>query len=268
MNTETLRDRLWLWGMKVNILQETGELPWGTSRMTTEDAIQKTGITNILMAGGLEIDRETLDSMPSARRIICKWGLHRHVKGSGHVVDYERCWTRLRGAKELAAADTRIDAFLVDDFSTGTVDAGVTPSDLARLQFANATFFPHLPLMATMYTMSLDRPELPSLLPYFASFLTPLWHAADIDVFPKGVEKLSKMSGGKPQLLCIYLYDFGNGKVMSYELMRRQMDVVENLLREGKAFGAVILGTCMMDLDWDSNRCFIDWLAEKGTSPV
>ena len=264
MSNAVLRDRLWLWGMKANILQETGQLDWEASTMTTEDAVQKTGITNVLMAGQLEIDRETLDSMSSAKRIICKWGLHRSKPEGGYVVDFDRCAKRLRAAKELASRDPRIDAFLIDDFSTGTVDAGVTPDDIARLQHLNAVEHPHLPLMATMYTMSLDRLEIPSLLPFFASYLTPLWHAAEIDGFTKDVERLSVMSGGKPQLLCIYLYDFGNKKLLSKDLMRRQLETVEGLIRGDKVMGSVILGTCMMDLQTEANACFYEWLAERG----
>ncbi len=181
MSTETLRDRLWLWGMKVNILQEQGTSEWGQSTMTTEDAIKKTGITNVLMAGGLPLSRETLDSMPSAERIIAKSCLHAHSEEKGFYLDYDSCVGALRDAKELAAADTRVESFLIDDFSTGTVDAGVKPEHLAQLQFLNAAELPHLPLCGTMYTMSLERPEVPALLPYFAAYMTPLWHAADID---------------------------------------------------------------------------------------
>ncbi|MCK4324602.1 MAG: hypothetical protein KAW89_08740, partial [Armatimonadetes bacterium] len=56
---------------------------WQDSTLTTEQAIQRTGITNVLMAGGLPLSRETLDSMPSARCIIAKWGLHSHSAEKG-----------------------------------------------------------------------------------------------------------------------------------------------------------------------------------------
>ena len=73
MSGPRLRDRLWLWGMKVNALQETAEyrpLGFADSTLDTEQAIHRTGITNVLMAGGLVLDRATLASMPSDRRII------------------------------------------------------------------------------------------------------------------------------------------------------------------------------------------------------
>jgi len=81
------RDRLWLWGMKVNALQQTEEyrgLGFAPSTMDTEQAMARTGIANVLMAGGLSLDRATLDSMPSARRIIAKNALHRHGKDAGN----------------------------------------------------------------------------------------------------------------------------------------------------------------------------------------
>lgn len=253
--------------MKVNALAEVGyDLP--ASTMTTEEAIRATGITNVLMAGGLPLNRETLDSMPSARRIICKWAIHRQDEQGRAAIDYERAAGALRGAKELARQDPRIEAYLIDDFSSASVTAGVRPEHLARLQYLNALEPPQLPFMGTIYTMTLDKPELAGLLPHFAGYLTPLWHAADIDGLPADVRRLARMSGGKPQLLCIYLYDFGNHRQIGYELMRRQLDVAETLLREKAVYGVVILGTCMMDLDWESNACLTDWLQEKGGRPV
>lgn len=268
MKTNTVRDRLWLWGMKVNVLQVSGYPGFGTSKLTTEDAIARTGIANVVMAGHLPITAETLRSMPSAKRIICKWSLHRQLPGGGLALDHEGCVEAMRSAKELAAFDARIDSFLIDDFSTGTMEAGVRPRDLARLQFVNASEAPHLPLMGTIYTMSLEKPELPALLPYFASYLVPLWHAADIRSLPSAVDRLGELSGGKPQLLCIYLHDFGNNKPVSADLMAEQLAVSEGLLRAGKVYGLVILGTCLMDLDLDANRCFNDWLARRGDRPI
>ena len=263
MAGQTIRDRLWLWGMKVNVLQELG-CGFGKSTMTTEQAIVRTGITNVLMAGGLPLDRPTLDSMPSARRIIAKWSLHGHSKEKGAYLDLDGCLAALRSAKQIAGEDPRIDAFLIDDFSTGSIEAGAQPQHLARLQTVNATEFPHLPLMGTVYEMSLEDERLWACLPYFAGTLSPLWHAADIDKLPGYIARIAELTGDKPQLVCIYLYDFGNGKLLSSELMRRQLDVAERLLREERVVGICILGTCMMDLDWEANPCFYDWLEREG----
>ena len=121
-----------------------------------------------------------------------------------------------------------------------------------------------LPLMATVYTMTLDNAHLTGLLPFFSGFITTLWHAADIDRFPSDVDKLAEMSGGKPQMMCVYLHDFGNGKPVSFDLMRRQLNVAEQLLRDGKVFGCLITGQCLMDLPLESVRCFDEWLEERG----
>jgi len=97
------RDRLWLWGMKVNALQQTEEyrgLGFAPSTMDTEQAMARTGIANVLMAGGLSLDRATLDSMPSARRIIAKNALHRHGKDGGQLrLEHDGCVAALRDAK-------------------------------------------------------------------------------------------------------------------------------------------------------------------------
>jgi hypothetical protein len=254
--------------MRVNVLQENGYPQFGRSTLTVEDAIQRTGITHVLMAGGLPLTRETLEAMPSACRILCKWSLHRHSGERGIELDEPGCLAALRDAKDIAALDPRVEGFLIDDFSTGTINAGVTGEHLARLQQVNAAEHPQLPLLGTVYTMSLDRPQLPQLLPYFAAFLTPLWHAAEIERFRADVSRLAEMSGGKPQLLCIYLHDFGNNRPLTHALMARQLEVATQLLTDQKAVGLVILGTCMMDLDWEANHCFSEWLATNGNTPL
>ena len=68
MKTQTIRDLLWIWGMEVNALQKTGEygkLGFGTSTMTVEDAIHRTGITNIYVAGHLPLELQPPDANPA-----------------------------------------------------------------------------------------------------------------------------------------------------------------------------------------------------------
>jgi len=270
MTATRLRDRLWLWGMKVNALQETAEyeaLGFAPSTLTTEQAIERTGIANVLLAGGLPLDRATVDSMPSARRFIAKSALHRGSEGGNRLAPAE-CAAALRQAKEIAAADPRVDAYLIDDFSTGSIEAGATPEHLAQLQHVNATEGPQLPLMGTVYEMSLEDERVWACLPYFAGFLSPLWHAADIDRYPGYVDRIATLSGGKPQLGCIYLFDFGNGQVLTYAQMERQLEVAAQLLRDEKVFGVCILGTCMMDQEWEANRCLCEWLEREGDTAL
>ena len=113
MAEQTIRDRFWLWGMKVNALQQTesyGTWGFGTSTMTVEDAIQRTGATNVIIAGHLPIDEETLASMPSARRIICKWASHRKAAGSDEpILDYDTALSKLAAAKRLVLCQSTPD---------------------------------------------------------------------------------------------------------------------------------------------------------------
>ena len=118
--------------------------------------------------------------------------------------------------------------------------------------------------MATFYEMSLDDDRQLPLLPYFAGFLNPLWHAANIDEQKGYAVRLGRLTGNKPLLMCIYVYDFGNRRKLSYAGMRRQLEVCEEMIRERSVYGVVILGTCMLDLDWESNRALYDWLDERG----
>ncbi|MDP6438100.1 MAG: hypothetical protein QGH74_00535 [Candidatus Brocadiia bacterium] len=235
--------------------------------MTVEDAIQRTGARNVIMAGGLPLDRSSLDAMPSARRIICKSGIHAFADGKA-IMDRDEFLGNLRAAKEFAASDERIEAFHVDDFSGTSIDAGVTSEHVTQLQFANVVERPQLPLGVTNYTAHLERPELPPPLQYFAYMLVPLWHADQIDTVPEALNRLSNMSGGKPMILCLYVRDFGNAKPIPHQLMQRHLDLAERLVRQERVTGLCICGTCMMDLDWESNRCFYEWLDRVGDTTI
>ena len=68
--------------------------------------------------------------------------------------------------------------------------------------------------------------------------------------------------------LRVPIYDFGNSRPVSYDLIARRLDVMTGLIQDGRAFGLVILGTCMMDLDWESNRCLYEWLKRFGDSAL
>ncbi len=269
MNSLTVRDHLWLWGMQVNVLQSQKSYPFTDemSTLTTQQAIERTGIRNVLIAGHLPFTKQTMAELPAAKRIIAKWGMHKEAPG-GTQVDYQKGLDALLQAKELAAEDPRIEAYLLDDFSTGTVAGGVQPQHLADLQFENFSRPPQLPLIATVYEMSLEDERLPPLLPYFAGFMNPLWHAANIEKQRGYADRLAELSGGKPLLLCIYLFDFGNSEKISYELMRRQLEVCEQMIRDRQVYGVVILGTCLMDLEWEANRALYDWLDERGDAAV
>ena len=265
---ENILDRLWLWGMKVNSLQASLDYAkWGfdPSTLTTEQAIEQTGIRNVLMAGGLEISEESLASMPSAQRIICKWGLHKYNHSEEKFyLDYEDGESRLLAAKRLAGQDTRVEAFLFDDFNTGSMDAGVSSSHLAKLQHTNATVGPQIPLWATVYIQSLEREGLADLLRYFDGIVLPLWFSDEIDKVPEAVERCAELSGDKPVHVCLYFYDFGKKKPITRDEMQHQLDVVEPLIRSQRIAGLVFLGTCMMDLGWDSTACFYDWISKIG----
>jgi len=112
--------------------------------------------------------------------------------------------------------------------------------------------------------MSLDRPELPALLPHFGMYLVPLWDADKIDTLTDAVSRLSEMSGGKPMMLCLYAYDFGGGRLISRGLMQRHLEIAEQLLREQRVTGVCLCGTCMMDLDWEANHSFYEWVDRVG----
>lgn len=175
-----LRDLLWIWGMKLNALQESGEytnLHLKRSKMTTEKAINELGIYNVFLAGHLPITQETVDTMPSAKRIVCKASMHKLENGN-HVLDTNNALLELQACKEIAKNDRRIDAFSIDDLSTGGMEAGVSPEHFSQFCIQNARVFPYMPLIGTIYPMSLYDQKLPAIVGYLDQILLPMWFVA------------------------------------------------------------------------------------------
>jgi len=255
--------------MKPNVLQAGGELKGQpASTLTAEQAIQRTGLRNVILAGRLEINEESLAAMPSAERVICKWSLHKNMPEGHAELRIEGCSERLLAAKRLALNDRRVEGFLVDDFSTGTMKAGINSQHLAAFQYLNATTRPPLPLLGTIYTMSLEQPGLADLLRYFDQLVVPLWHAPEIDSLPQRLDRCAELSGNKPILVCLYFYDFGNSALIPRAMMQQHLDVVERLLRARRITGVVFCGSCMLDLGWESTECLFKWIERVGDDRI
>lgn len=270
MSAPTIRDRFWLWGMPVNALQRMGDysgMGFGESKITTNEVMEKTGVRNVIIAGGFPLTEQTLSELPLAKRLLCKWSLHKHEDGKC-VIDYDACLEKFMDAKHLASIDTRIDGYHIDDFSTGSIDAGAKPEHIQKLLFQNSVNGPRIPLSSTIYTMTVDRPELPAFLPYFDQFLFPLWHSDDIAGIPEVLVRFNKLSGNKPVMLCLYVYDFGKGKHITKDLMTEHLGIAEKLMLEQKVMGLCICGTCMMDLDWEANHVLFNWLEKRGDAVI
>ena len=270
-DTPTIRDRLWLWAMPVNALQSGvgyANLGWGQSKITANEVIEQTGIRNVFLAGGFEINEESMASISGARRIVCKWGLHTHDDEKGMVMDDARGEKRLLAAKKLAAGDRRIDAFHLDDFSTGSRQAGASVEHLQRFQYLNALHHPALSSWVTIYTMSLEDEGLADCITYFDQVILPIWFVSEIDQAPQFLDRCNALSCNKPTAIGLYFYDFGNGCHITYEQMQHQLDVALDLLRAGRVTGIEFTGTCMMDLGWPSVKCLYDWLDRAGDDAV
>lgn len=263
-------DRLWLWGMKVNALQAGGEFKvdsFKNSTLTVEQAIQLTGIRNIYMAGGLEIDARTLADIPSAKRIVCKWALHRSQDGK-LVLDTDACFSRLSAAKELAKKDTRIEGVHIDDFSTGSMDAGAKPEHVAQMQFLNATAQPLLPLYGTFYTMTMEREGIAEMMRYFDVLILPLWHYSELETLEQRFDRSDELSGGKPILLALYVYDWGNHKQITRDEMAVQLDFARKMIKSQRVTGLLVCGTCMLDIGWESSDYYCEWIKRVGDEVI
>ena len=77
-------------------------------------------------------------------------------------------------------------------------------------------------------------------------------------------EDSDELSGGKPILLALYVYDFGNGKQITRDEMAVQLDFVERMIKSQRITGLLVCGMCMLDIGWESADHYCEWIKRVG----
>ncbi|MCL2119267.1 MAG: hypothetical protein FWH27_12655 [Planctomycetaceae bacterium] len=106
----------------------------------------------------------------------------------------------------------------------------------------------HLPVKATVEFFDV------------VSFWT--WHATDLVVLEDNFKKFRELVPDKPTLLGIYMWDFGNSKPITMELMKLQLDFALEKFQQKQIEGMIFHCTPLVDLGLEAVDYSRKWIAE------
>lgn len=245
----TIRDKLWLWGTRVNALKEYGFPP---SHMTVREGLRSLNLDHAMMCGSLPPTEDEYRSAGHCRRLLWEMSFD---EGFG----FER---PLAPIAELHQAYRNVEGVLLDDFSTAEITKGAQPEVLAQMRQAMPD---SLQLWLVIYSMSLDiPPNLSEYLQYADGISFWVWVGDELSQVPESMARCHELSGNKPMILGRYFYDFGNQRPMTVRQMERQVETGVRLLRTGACEGLCFLGSSIMDVGLDTVEWTREWIARCG----
>jgi hypothetical protein len=247
-----VKDRLWLWGTRVNALQEYG---FTESRMTVADGLRYLGLDRATMCGNLPPREEEYLPVGHCRDLVWEMSFD-----EGFSFDRP-----LAPIVNLHRNHPNVEGVLLDDFSTTEINRGARPEVLERMR---GEMPDSLGLWLVIYSMSLDIPDLDEYLRHADRISFWVWHARELPDLPQAVSRCNRLSGGKPMVLGLYFYDFGENQPMTVKQMEQQVDTGLDLLRSGECEGLCFLSSSVMDVGLETVDWTRRWIQEHGADPI
>jgi len=140
--------------------------------------------------------------------------------------------------------------------------ASLTPAELQAIG-SHEIRGRKLPVMAVIYT----RQVKPRATPHIAAvdeLCLWTWRPDDLDHLEANFEALERLAPDKELYLGCYMYDFHEGKPLSVERMKHQVELGHRWLREGRIAGMIFLATPVVDVDLEAVTWTRQWIADHG----
>ncbi len=268
-----LRDHLWMWGHGARTTDGFANIPTGHG-IDLADAIRSMGIPNVCVIRWLsepEPENEIREgSQPPFDHFIQQFHDTRRVAWS--IIDGAREPYQLKKEWAISLLDRmpNLTTVFLDDFFLGETDlapgqteppANLTLAELKSLR-AELAALPRRPdLAAVLYSYQLNdsiRGHLEEC--DLVSLWT--WHATDLTALEKNFRRYREILPNKRTLLGIYMWDFGNKKPVTPELMQHQLDVALDLYKQGQIEGMIFHCTPLCDLGLEAVDMAREWIAK------
>lgn len=238
--TGGVRDRMWVWGTReARGGGEGGLAAYAEANSAARAAML--GLRNIIIAGGkvleqaeaVELARESAELGGRLVYEVCPGEM------TGHADDYA---DDARAAHAAAAAVGALEAVLLDDLTSQQVAGrGMPVAELARLCDLLRSGPRALQVWGVVYTMNLDHPQLSEYLEHLDVINLWTWRAEELHELETNLTRCEALAPGKPIVLGLYMYDYGDGRPMPLDLMEHQCEAALQWLREGRIKGMVFL---------------------------
>ena len=276
---DELRDHCWLWG------HETGQVDGANNGWLLDvarsyyhmaDAAKYMGLHNLNAIRWDKPSRAFRDSLAGLKRVT--WPMSGNKTELNYTYDALADWN-------FAVADEmpNVTGFDLDDFIVAKGPSIMVDTPKGR-RAVSPTRFPYeqllelrrrldayprrLELRAVVYDELLDQRQNPEdLIPVLElvdSVTYWTWKAKNLPKLPEYFRRYRKLAPGKRTYLGVYLWDFGDHKEMTEEMMSLQMDMGLKLFRAGELDGFVFLCSSICNRPLPAVAYVRDWLARHG----
>ena len=94
------------------------------------------------------------------------------------------------------------------------------------------------------------------------------WEEKDVPLIPEKFEKFKKMTKNLRRMAGCYLYNFGEEKQATGEVVKWQLDWWREKLISGEIEGVVLHTNTMADLDYEAYDAACEWMDEHGDEEI
>jgi len=234
------REVLWVWGNPE--MAQPGPQTLATfAEASPAQRAKLLGVPNVVMAGhGLPRDDAAAFDL-TAEVAHCPhlvWEISTDDPSDGPPFTYDETIQR---ARKLAAQYPQIEGILLDDMSTVQIDRGFLPEHIRQIRDLLGDTHGQVKVWGVLYTMSFDRQNIRAYIDELDVISLWTWHAKDLTDLDANVARCEDLFPGKPIVLGVYLYDYGDGRPMPLEFHQRQCADALRLAHAGRIQGIVFL---------------------------
>ncbi|MEP6670157.1 MAG: twin-arginine translocation signal domain-containing protein [Chthoniobacter sp.] len=267
----TLRDRLWMWGHDAGSLKNSYGIGTRGGDILPGEAIQYMGIPNVCMVRFTGTPRPPFDDYAKqfahARRLT--WSF----------VDGDRSLTteqKRQLALDLATKLPNLVGLDMDDFflgdavpkaADGEAQAHLSVTQVEEIHRELRTRSRPLDLSIVLYSQQL-HPAIQRHLDLVDNVYFWTWRARDLEKLADNFAAYRKIAPAKPTLLGIYMWDFGEKKPISLEMMEHQCRLGLQWLTQGEIEGLIFHCTPLCDMNLEAVAWAKDWIARHANDVV
>lgn len=259
-----LRDKIWLWGQTPGSHHAAAgyNLP-GINRMSPVEGCRFFGISNCcrvaMRLGPIPPFDNESEELKGLRQVV--WS----AIGAGGVHRREEQYGDLEEVIRQATIYPNIVGAIMDDFLLSESRRNnFIPEKLRRmkemlrheagrpLEFWTVYYERELHLSVQEYLEIFD----------VITFWT--WYGENLLALRKNLDFVREANPSKRLLAGCYMWDYGNGKPLTLELMRLQLDTYREYMHAGKLDGFIICSNCIADVGIEEVELTRTWLDAHG----
>lgn len=259
-DTGKIRDRLWMWAHDTGAHNEGWKIP-KPSRMTPVEGANYMDIPNAMLIRYDGKPEMPFDQYAVPFRALDKvvWSI---AGAGGATSEDER-----NHVLDLVKREANITGVIMDDFfHDAEGKTAISVEDLKDLRNRMKLPDRRLDMYVIIYDYQLGW-KVERHIEQCDKVIFWTWEAKNLEKLSENFMEFEKAAGNKGKLLGCYLWDYGTGKPMPVESMKKQCEVGLEWLKEGRIEGMVFLATCICDLEIDAVEWTRKWIADVADTP-